>query len=369
MMNRGFFIRFAKIGFLTMAKRDDYTELELPEDFDELPAIRNLPRKKQRLKERWNPHHKPKGVPPEIRQQLAEQVDGKEHFDFSYNASLHEREWIVNSLGGFYEGHWLDDVLHLIKGGKEAHVYQCLANESVPGLGQPYLAAKVYRPRLFRSLKNDHIYRENRQNLDSDGRLIKNEGMLNAIRHRSAYGLDLLHTSWIEHEFQALQLLHSAGCDVPMPYERGDNAILMGYIGNEELPAPTLNEVELDPDEARPLFKRLLRNIERMLASDRVHADLSAYNVLYWKGKITLIDFPQVIDPHTNSNAWRIFERDVRRVCEYFARQGVRSSPRKIAAELWTSHGHRLQPDVHPSLLDDQDEGDRAYWERMKRAA
>src|SRR4030067_147127 len=125
------FVGITKTGFLTMANRDDYTDLELPEDIDNLPAVRNLPRKKQRLKERWNPHHKAKGVPPEIRQQLAGQVDGKEDFDFTYNASRHEQEWIVNSLSGFYEGHWLDDVLRLVKGGKEAHVYQCLANESV----------------------------------------------------------------------------------------------------------------------------------------------------------------------------------------------------------------------------------------------
>ncbi len=93
-----------------------------------------------------------------------------------------------------------------------------------------------------------------------------------------------------------------------------------------------------------------------------VHADLSAYNILYWEGKITLIDFPQAISPHENRNAYRIFERDVTRVCEYFARQGVRSNPPRLAAELWTHFKYRLTPDVHPRLLDEQSETDRAYW-------
>ncbi len=47
----------------------------------------------------------------------------------------------------------------------------------------------------------------------------------------------------------------------------------------------------------RPLYERLLRNIEIMLEHGIVHGDLSAYNVLYWEGQITLIDFPQVVSP------------------------------------------------------------------------
>ena len=107
-----------------MSDRDLYEYFETVEDFEELPTIRNLPRKTQRLKLNWNPHHKPKGIPQEVRQQLAEQTDSKDDFNFSYHASRHERQWIVDSLGDFYEGQWLDDVLRLIKGGKEAHVYQ-----------------------------------------------------------------------------------------------------------------------------------------------------------------------------------------------------------------------------------------------------
>ena len=97
-----------------------------------------------------------------LEQQVAAQADSQEVFHFTYQASRHERGWIVDSLGGFYEQRWVDDVLRLVKGGKEANVYLIQANESVPGLELPYLAAKVYRPRRFRSLKNDHIYREGR---------------------------------------------------------------------------------------------------------------------------------------------------------------------------------------------------------------
>ena len=308
----------------------------------------------------YKPNYSPKQSLDEMVFELT--GDAGESLEFSYNATRHEREWITNSLGGFYDQHWFEDILRLLKGGKEASVYQCLGTDTT---SSEYIAAKIYRPRRFRNLKNDHLYREGRARLDADGNEIINGGMQHAMNGRSAYGLQLLHTSWIEHEYQALQILHEAGADVPTPYARGDNAILMEYIGGPEMPAPTMNGVNLDTDEAQPLFERVLRNIEIMLASGRIHGDLSAYNVLYWQGEITLIDFPQVISPVENRNAFKIFERDVRRICEYFARQGVRSNPRRIAADMWTAFNHRLLPDVHPGLLDDDNEGDRAYWRKI----
>jgi RIO kinase 1 len=301
--------------------------------------------------------------PEEEIMELVEQAEGLEKFDFIYQASRHERQWIIDSLGGFYEGHWLEDVLRLIKGGKEASVYQCAANPQVIP-GQRYLAAKVYRPRKFRSLKNDHLYREGRVQLDSDGHEITDDGMLHAIHKRTSYGQQLMHESWIEHEYQALQALHAAGADVPEPYARGDNAILMAYVGGPEMAAPTLNSVNLEPRGAGRLFDRVIENVGIMLENECIHGDLSAYNILYWDGEITLIDFPQVVSPHENRNAYRIFKRDVARVCEYFSRQGVASDADRIGVSLWKSFRYSEKPDVHPGLLDDQDEADLAYWRR-----
>ncbi len=102
-----------------------------------------------------------------------------------------------------------------------------------------------------------------------------------------------------------------------------------------------------------------------MLSQDIIHGDLSAFNILYWDGAITLIDFPQVVHPEKNHSAFRIFERDVLRICEYFSRQGVRTQPRRLAADLWTSYRHSLLPEVNPALLDDQDEQDVAYWKSL----
>lgn len=320
-------------------------------------ADRNIHR---RMK--YRPDHNPKRSESEVIDEIAEDRDELASLGFTYNPSRHEREWIINSLGKFYDQQWLDDVLRLLKGGKEASVYQCLGNETT---NQEYIAAKIYRPRFFRNLRNDHLYREGRSDLDEDGLNVIDEGMLKAMRKRTSYGRRLLHTSWIEHEYKALQVLYAAGADVPRPLASDYNTILMEYVGGPDLSAPTMNSVRLDPDEAQTLFKRLLKNIDIMLSLDYVHGDLSAYNILYWQGEMTLIDFPQAISPHENRSAFQIFSRDVKRICSYFTAQGVDSNPRQLAAELWTAHNLRLGPDVNPALLDEEDEGDRRYWQKF----
>jgi hypothetical protein len=86
----------------------------------------------------------------------------------------------------------------------------------------------------------------------------------------------------------------------------------------------------------------------RPVAHGLIHGDLSAYNILYWEGRITLIDFPQVTYAASNRNARAIFERDVRRVCEYFLAQGVQVEPSHMAAELWERHVESSPDDTMP---------------------
>ena len=274
-------------------------------------------------------------------------------FELTYVPARHEAGWLFNALGGFFLDQWFDDILRIVKGGKEASVYLCKAHESV---GVPYLAAKVYRPRQFRNLRKDHVYREGREYLDGDGHVIRKDRELRAIQLKTGYGQQLLHTSWIDYEVKAMKTLHAAGADVPRLYANGDMALIMDYIGDEVGGAPTLQEVDLDGTEARYLYERTIHNIELMLENGIVHGDLSAYNILYWDGEITLIDFPQMVLPENNRNAFRIFRRDVQRVCEYFAQQGVKTDTNKLVEQLWNTHAYPKVHELPPYLRDDGDE-------------
>ncbi len=298
----------------------------------------------------------------EEREYVGAQDDSRTNFKFTYKAARFESWWLLESLGEFYEHKWITDVLRRLKGGKEASVYLC---RSGPAIDAPLVAAKVYRPRSLRNLKNDVQYRAGRVDLDENGKAVVKAGDLHAMAKRTHYGEELRHQSWIAHELQTMEILHAANADVPRPYAMEKNAILMDYIGEFDTAAPTLNTVTLDRDVVKPIFERVIRDVELLLANQRIHGDLSAYNILYWEGDITLIDFPQVVPPESNPAAWTIFLRDVTRVCQYFASQGLKRDARKLATELWTAHGYKVVKEVDPSQLDADDPKDRKLWQKQ----
>ena len=284
-------------------------------------------------------------------------------FQFTYKAARFEEAWLLDSLTEIYEHQWISDVLRKVKGGKEASVYLC---KSGTDMDTPFVAAKIYRPRALRNLKNDAQYRVGRVDLDADGTALWKEADINAIAKRTSYGEEVRHRSWIAYEFKTLEKLFEAGADVPKPYAMEKNAIVMGFIGDETAAAPILNSVNLSASEAQGLFDRVVRNIDIMLANDCIHGDLSAYNILYWNGVITLIDFPQIVLPKANPTSWKLFLRDVTRICDYFSSQGVRCDAYKTAADIWTAHGFNIGKRLDPKYLDPDNPNDRKLWERQK---
>lgn len=230
----------------------------------------------------------------------------------------------LDALDTFIDDGWIDEPFELIKSGKEATVYRCASG---PRLDQAFLAVKVYRSRNARRFKNDAVYQA--------GRVITNRRSRLAFAKKTAFGREFQAGSWTESEFQTLKLLHAAGADVPRPITRSTEALLMEYAGDAESPAPMLSGVTLEPAEAQPLFERLLQNVELWLACDRIHADLSPFNVLYWQGRLTVIDFPQAVDPRFNPNAFALLERDIEHICRYFGRYGVQADAARLASNLW----------------------------------
>jgi RIO kinase 1 len=281
--------------------------------------------------------HKPKKNKWVVQAALSERdKNGKDERTFtpSVTASNAEMVWIVEHLEQFYHSKVIADVTRRVKGGKEANVYCCIGH---PESNYDLVAAKLYRPNQFKSLKNTTQYQQGRALLNADGSTIgpRDWRMLKAIAGKSRKGVVAAQTSWLMHEFTLMQKLHAAGADVPEPLKHNEYALLMEYVGDETMAAPLLIDVDLEPTAARPLFERLIWNIEVMLQCGWVHGDLSAYNVLYWEGEPKIIDFPQVVDPVTNPDAKVIFQRDVERVCQYFARYGVRAEAQRLANDLW----------------------------------
>ncbi|MBN1486838.1 MAG: hypothetical protein JW981_04300 [Anaerolineae bacterium] len=264
------------------------------------------------------------------------EVEG--NINTTYRPSRYEAEWLLSSLQPFFEQMLITDVVARLKGGKDASVYCCAAD---PSTGEEFLAAKVYRPQKFRGLSNDALYRDGRDILTSSGQpvLPNDDRVIRAIGKKTTFGRQVMRTSWLMYEFMTMKRLHLAGGAVPKPVASSDNAILMQYFGDIVMAAPTLNAVDLDPDDARRLFPDLLGNIELMLRHGFVHGDLSPYNILYWEGELVIIDFPQAVDIYGNNQAYAILKRDIERLCDYFKRQGVSLDPGAVLDDLWRRYG------------------------------
>jgi len=271
-----------------------------------------------------------------LHEQAYEEQQRRPVFNPTLLASRRDAPWILSSLTPFYDQHLITDVLHEAHSGKEATVYCC---EAHPSTGVEYLAAKIYRPRMFRNLRNDAIYRFSRVQRDEQGQAEHgNSRRGSAATRKTERGRAAQVASWIEYEYQTQRLLYEHGATVPRPFAQIGNAVLMEYIGAAGNPAPRLTDVMLEQEESQPLFDCVMRNIELALIHGRIHGDLSAYNVLYWEGTVTLIDFAQAVDPYHNSDVFSLLARDVERMCQYFARYGVKSDAHELARKIWTRH-------------------------------
>jgi len=228
------------------------------------------------------------------------------------------------ALQGFVEARQIDEVLFPLKVGKEATVYVTRKNGDG---GSRLLAAKVYRDLEHRSFRRDDLYRA--------GRVIDDERIARAIATKTRTGRQVAFGMWVGEEAQMLRRARGAGADVPAVVAENATAILMEYLGDDEVRAPALAELRLTPEEAEELFAQVLANVTALLRADIVHADLSAYNVLCWEGRTVLIDFPQAVDACKNRNAQELLARDVTNLCTYFQRQGHERDPEPLAWELW----------------------------------
>jgi len=240
-------------------------------------------------------------------------------------------EALLSHLAPLIEQRLITEVLRPIKTGKEAVVYCCVAH---PTLERELVAAKVYRPFETRSFKKDAIYQQGRERGSRpDARVLR------ALGKKTRHGRLHKFSAWIAHEEKTLRILHTAGADVPEPIERVGAVILMEYVGDDDHPAPMMTNVGLEEVEAKRIYEQVLANVELFLKQHRVHADLSAYNLLYWNEQAVIIDFPQAVDPRYNDDAFDLLVRDLRNLNGFFEDHGVDvGDPIQHGLAIWRKH-------------------------------
>ncbi|MEP7360121.1 MAG: RIO1 family regulatory kinase/ATPase, partial [Chloroflexota bacterium] len=211
----------------------------------------------------------------------------------------------------------------VLKSGKEAEVFLV---ERVADDGSSHLLAhKRYRPRYPKKgelealgFSKGTIYRADAVYQAGWGLKPRER---RALEQGSKFGHELAKGMWPALEFGTLERAWRAGACVPYPVEQTEDGILMEYVGNRAGAAPRLANAGLSFEQARDARDQLLDTLRALSGERIVHGDLSAYNMLWWEGRLVVIDFPQAVDAFANPHAPDLLHRDLRNVHEWFTRQ------------------------------------------------
>lgn len=140
---------------------------------------------------------------------------------------------------------------------------------------------------------------------------------------------------WTEKEFRNLERAKSAGVSVPEPYTYMKNVLLMEFIGEDEIPAPTLFELgkELREHDVEAIFEEVIENLKKLYRfAELVHADLSEYNIMLLD-KVYFIDMGQaVLRKHPMAESY--LERDIRNIVRFFGKFSVKAEVNEILKEI-----------------------------------
>lgn len=238
-------------------------------------------------------------------------------------APLFEPDWLA-------DGEYREESLGILKTGKESEV-SLIARTGADGRVS-YLAEKRFKSRMFRGFQEDTHYREDWFRGPGGARALR------GIKRGRRMGHELLEGAWVWHEWNELNHLYEHGVTVPPPVDQveptaragigtrvpeSEGGYRMAFIGDAPEAAPRFSSLRFDPEEAQHVWQATLDEVELMLRARRAHGDLSAYNVLYWRGRPVIIDFSQTVDLVTHGSSRELLRRDLERLATYFRKQGI----------------------------------------------
>ena len=128
---------------------------------------------------------------------------------------------------------------------------------------------------------------------------------------------------WAEKEVRNLKRLQmSEGLiRAPRPYLLKNNVIVMEFIGENGMAAPRLKDAEIL--DLQQTYAEVLFIMRRMYQSCKlVHADLSEYNLLYYKGEVYVIDVSQAVE-HDHPMSLDFLRHDCSTINDFFRKRGL----------------------------------------------
>lgn len=203
------------------------------------------------------------------------------------------------------KGHFIEEELMPISIGKEGNIFW--------GEGdQGEVAVKIYR---LETCDFNRLY----DYIKFDPRFVQ----LKKQRRKVIF-------AWAQREYRNLLIAREAGISVPTPHIFLNNVLVMEMIGGNP-PAPKLKDVI--PKNPQKFFDEIVNSMKKFYKAGYVHGDLSHFNILNDNEKPVLIDFAQAT-PLQDSNAEMYLVRDVKNVCDFFRKLGLKIDDKEILKKI-----------------------------------
>ncbi|EFA79869.1 putative protein serine/threonine kinase [Heterostelium album PN500] len=130
---------------------------------------------------------------------------------------------------------------------------------------------------------------------------------------------------WAEKEYRNLMRLKSAGIPCPTPLVLRNHILIMNFIGKDGYAAPRLKDAVLTDERYHELYLDAIKMMRTLYHKCRlVHADLSEYNILYYKGGLFIIDVSQSVE-HDHPHSLEFLRMDVSNITDFFRKNGVQT--------------------------------------------
>lgn len=205
----------------------------------------------------------------------------------------------------------LEEINGCISTGKEGNVYIGIRGENAPKDWPNEFAVKIYKTCILKFKDRDRY-------VSGELRFQHKAGTRNS---RKSVIL------WAEKEFRNLSRFYKQGIPSPRPLLVKSNIIFMELITQNNLPAPLLRDVRLQPEEYEKMYIQVMYNMREIYHKcNLVHADLSEYNLLVRDKKAIFIDVGQAVE-HDNVNSTIFLRNDISVITKFFQSVGVKTAP------------------------------------------
>ena len=140
---------------------------------------------------------------------------------------------------------------------------------------------------------------------------------------------------WVQREYRNLLKAREANVTVPTPLTFKNNVLVLDFIGKGDQISSRLS-VE-PPKNPKEFFNKIVENIKNLYKAGLVHADLSSFNILNHDEEPVFIDFSQTTTLK-NSRAEEFLKRDIRNICTYFKKLGLKLDEEKVMETIVSKH-------------------------------